>query len=83
MESNPDKAASKGVLLRLPISMHADLKRAAAEEGVSLNTFITALLAGVLPWPALDQRSSRAADTAGSMTGHKEISHGRQEQPTR
>lgn len=39
----PDTAR---VLLRLPADLHAALKQRAAEQGVSLNTYAVALLAG-------------------------------------
>lgn len=40
-------ACSSGrVLVRMPPALHADLTAQAAEQGVSLNTLLVALLAG-------------------------------------
>jgi antitoxin HicB len=44
------------LLLRMPKTLHADAAREAENEGVSLNQFITAALAGALGW-----RSGRRA----------------------
>lgn len=38
------------LLLRMPRTLHADLTRASEREGVSLNQFITDVLAGALAW---------------------------------
>ena len=38
------------LLLRMPRTLHADLTRASEREGVSLNQFITDVLAGALVW---------------------------------
>jgi len=38
------------LLLRMPRTLHADLTRASEREGVSLNQFITDVLAGAVEW---------------------------------
>jgi antitoxin HicB len=38
------------LLLRMPRTLHADLTRASEREGVSLNQFITDVLAGTIVW---------------------------------
>ena len=51
----PDEAEathSGRLLLRMPPSLHAELARAAREEGVSLNAFIGNVLAGAVRWRA-------------------------------
>lgn len=45
-------------LARVPKSLHAELARVADEEGVSLNQFVSAALAGAVRWRA-----------AGTLTG--------------
>lgn len=37
-------------IIRMPRSLHAELARAAEQEGVSLNQFITTALAGAVSW---------------------------------
>ena len=39
------------LLVRMPASLHDELARAAAREGVSLNQLITGILAGAVEWP--------------------------------
>jgi predicted HicB family RNase H-like nuclease len=41
------------ILLRLPPSMHEDLKQRAAAEGISLNLLLVGLIAGAIGWPAV------------------------------
>lgn len=48
-EAKPAVHSGK-LLLRMPQSLHADLARAAEREGVSLNAFISAALAGAVQW---------------------------------
>jgi predicted RNase H-like HicB family nuclease len=43
------------LLLRMPRTLHADLTRASEREGVSLNQFITDVLAGAVAWRARPQ----------------------------
>lgn len=48
-----DESRHSGKLLvRMPASLHDELARAAAREGVSLNQLITGVLAGAVEWPA-------------------------------
>jgi antitoxin HicB len=49
------------LLLRMPRTLHADLTRASEREGVSLNQFITDVLAGAVVW-----RSGREQTTSGA-----------------
>jgi hypothetical protein len=43
-------AHSGRLLLRMPESLHAELARASQSDGVSLNTFITEVLANAVGW---------------------------------
>jgi antitoxin HicB len=52
------------LLLRMPRTLHADLTRASEREGVSLNQFITDVLASAVAWRA----GSGAASTSGGTT---------------
>ena len=55
------------LLVRMPQSLHADLSRAAEREEVSLNQFITSVLASAVGWRVGDepeQREPRADDSA-------------------
>jgi hypothetical protein len=45
------------LLLRMPSSLHEDVVRAAAAEGVSLNSFICTTLAGAVQWQAREPPS--------------------------
>jgi antitoxin HicB len=48
-----DPASFSGrFLLRLPRGLHAELARQAEEEGVSLNQYVTTMLAGAAGWRA-------------------------------
>jgi antitoxin HicB len=49
----PKSAATHSgrLLLRMPKTLHADLTRASEREGVSLNQFITDVLASAILWP--------------------------------
>jgi predicted RNase H-like HicB family nuclease len=51
------------LLLRMPRTLHADLTRASEREGVSLNQFITDVLAGAVVW-----RGRPAATQPGGAT---------------
>ena len=44
------------LLLRMPKTLHADLTRASEREGVSLNQFITDVLASAIVWPGHSNR---------------------------
>jgi antitoxin HicB len=54
----PKSAATHSgrLLLRMPRTLHADLTRASEREGVSLNQFITDVLAGAIVWPGRSDR---------------------------
>jgi hypothetical protein len=63
--AEPDDASHSGrLLLRMPQTLHAELARAAEEEGVSLNAFITSALAGAVDW-----RSRPDASRPGTSRG--------------
>lgn len=49
------------ILLRVPRDLHARLKARAAEEGVSVNTLMAALLAGAIGWRLEPEHESGAA----------------------
>lgn len=51
------------LLLRMPRTLHADLTRASEREGVSLNQFITDVLASAIAWRAAAGPSSATAPT--------------------
>ena len=46
------------LLLRIPRTLHADLTRASEREGVSLNQFITDVLAGAVEWRSRPEGAS-------------------------
>jgi antitoxin HicB len=52
------------LLLRMPRTLHADLTRASEREGVSLNQFITDVLAGAVVW----RSGGEAAISGRAMT---------------
>jgi len=57
------------LLLRMPRTLHADLTRASEREGVSLNQFITDVLAAAIAWRSgLDGHRSGAATTSISQS---------------
>jgi RNA polymerase sigma-B factor len=62
-EPPPATPRSGRLLLRLPQSLHGEIARAAAREGVPVNTFIAGTLAGAVGWQDPDQ-------TAAATTGH-------------
>jgi len=51
------------LLLRMPRTLHADLTRASEREGVSLNQFITDVLAAAVVWRAGPQASPPVTTT--------------------
>jgi predicted RNase H-like HicB family nuclease len=51
------------LLLRMPRTLHADLTRASEREGVSLNQFITDVLAGAVGWRSAHTSTPEAAAT--------------------
>jgi predicted RNase H-like HicB family nuclease len=64
----PRSAASHSgrLLLRMPKTLHADLTRASEREGVSLNQFITDVLAAAVEWRA-GPASTQAAKAQPSI----------------
>ncbi len=58
--ARPKEAASHSgrLLVRMPGTLHDELARAAEVEGVSLNQFITGVLARSVDWQAEDERAS-------------------------
>jgi RNA polymerase sigma-B factor len=50
------------LLLRMPRSLHAELARAAEQEGTSLNQFITGALASTIGWRNEDGERIAPAD---------------------
>jgi predicted HicB family RNase H-like nuclease len=60
----PEKAKhfSGRVLVRMPASLHGELVAAAASEGVSLNQFISALLASGVQWRRAAERHTEEPD---------------------
>lgn len=54
----------KGVLLRLPVDLHAQLVERAAEQGISLNQLMVALLAGSIRFSLRKQSTSRPQSDA-------------------
>ena len=58
-EPKPETSHSGRLLLRMPKTLHAGLTRVAEREGVSLNQFITDVLASAIGWPG-------GAKTAGN-----------------
>jgi hypothetical protein len=58
----PEQPLPSGKLLvRMPRTLHADLARAADEEGVSLNQLITGALAAAVAWRNDGKPSTRPA----------------------
>lgn len=72
-EAPPEAAAPKQrqrtsrysgrLLLRMPASLHEELARASDRDGVSLNQFITSVLAGAVGWRREDGGSDLPATT--------------------
>lgn len=60
--SAEDKPSYSGQLrLRMPAGLHRDVAHAAFKEGVSMNQFICAVLAGAVGWTALALEEKRSA----------------------
>jgi antitoxin HicB len=55
------------LLLRMPRTLHAELTRASEREGVSLNQFITDVLAGAVVWRSRPAASGRGAGSTGPI----------------
>jgi antitoxin HicB len=58
----PRAAASGRLLVRMPRSLHAELTRAAAREGVSLNQFISSALSAAVGWRRGPGPAAQAAE---------------------
>lgn len=56
-EPKTSQSHSGRLLLRMPQTLHAELARAAEREKVSLNQFITDVLAGALGWRSTGRKS--------------------------
>jgi antitoxin HicB len=65
----PKSAASHSgrLLLRMPRTLHADLTRASEREGVSLNQFITDVLAAAVAWRAATATTLRTDGTTSPL----------------
>jgi antitoxin HicB len=63
-EPKPATSHSGRLLLRMPRTLHAQLTRASEREGVSLNQFITDVLAAAVVW-----RSRPSSTAPGASTG--------------
>jgi antitoxin HicB len=70
-EASPEATPrhSGRLLVRMPATLHDELARAAAAEGVSLNQFITGILSSSVAWRATDTRPQLARDTGGRESG--------------
>jgi antitoxin HicB len=64
----PKSAATHSgrLLLRMPKTLHANLTRASEREGVSLNQFITDVLASAVVWPGRPDRAQAGASGPSS-----------------
>jgi hypothetical protein len=58
------------LLLRMPVSLHEELARAAEADGVSLNYFIGCALAGAVQWRATGGDSDASGSHAGRKDAH-------------
>jgi antitoxin HicB len=65
-EPRSTSTASGRLLVRMPRTLHAQLARAAEQEGVSLNQFITGALSGAVTWRVLPPGSSNSRRAAAS-----------------
>jgi len=66
-EERQDEATHSGrLLVRMPPTLHADLARAADNEGISLNSLIVGVLAGAVAWRHPDEKvpNGRAPEPA-------------------
>jgi hypothetical protein len=56
-EERQDESTHSGrLLVRMPPTLHADLARAADNEGISLNSLIVGVLAGAVAWRHPDEK---------------------------
>jgi predicted HicB family RNase H-like nuclease len=64
----PTPSHSGKLLVRMPATLHDELARAAAREGVSLNQLITGVLASSVAWRAPGSADADAAEGARGLT---------------
>jgi antitoxin HicB len=60
-EPRPIEDYSGRFLVRLPASLHAMLDKGARREGVSMNQYVSALLAGAVGWQAAEGKPGKRA----------------------
>jgi hypothetical protein len=70
-DAEPKKAPkhSGKLLVRMPASLHDELAHAAEREGVSLNQFITGVLAGAVEWGAPEERAHARGEGDATPSG--------------
>jgi predicted HicB family RNase H-like nuclease len=66
-EPRSGSSASGRLLVRMPKTLHGQLARAAEQEGVSLNQFITSALASAVTWRGLHPASKNSRPGAVSL----------------
>jgi antitoxin HicB len=66
-EPKSETSHSGRLLLRMPRSLHAELTRASEREGISLNQFITDVLAGAVVWRSGTASSKPSANSTGPI----------------
>ncbi len=66
-EPRSGSTASGRLLVRMPKTLHGQLARAAEQEGVSLNQFITSALASAVTWRGLHPASKNSQPTGVSL----------------
>ncbi|HEY7018349.1 MAG TPA: type II toxin-antitoxin system HicB family antitoxin [Gaiellaceae bacterium] len=70
-EPKTSQSHSGRLLLRMPQTLHAELSRAAEREKVSLNQFITDVLAGSLGWRAPGARKTQVTRSVPALDGEE------------
>lgn len=68
--------AQSSIHVRLPPSLHDQLREAAGEQNMSLNALVVALLAGGVGWTLDANKRGRAVAAAGPVTTHQEAPDG-------
>jgi antitoxin HicB len=68
-EPRSGSSASGRLLVRMPKTLHGQLARAAEQEGVSLNQFITSALASAVTWRGLHSGSKNSRPVGVSSDG--------------
>jgi antitoxin HicB len=66
-EPRSETSHSGRLLLRMPRTLHAELTRASEREGVSLNQFITDVLAAAVVWRSRPGSSAPGAGSSGPI----------------